>query len=464
MRKLVLRLLSGAAAGLAATAAMSLVMLGAKKVGALGEPPPRRIVRKLTAPLGRLAPRGAALGLAALGAHFAFGASMGALFAALPARARSDRGGLLFGLGVWTANYAGALPQMGLMPRARRDRSARPTSMVAAHLVYGALLAATHRQLWSRRDELRGQVVVVAGGTRGLGRALARAFLEAGAQVAICGRSGDSLEQARDFLRPYGAPVLADVCDLRHAEQARTFVQRVEHELGRVDVLIANAATIEVGPIEALTPADFHATMLEIFGSAVNATLAALPSMQRRRHGTLALITSIGGRLGLPHLAPYTAAKFAQVGFAEALQAEVGKDGIRVLTVVPGLMRTGSHWHAKFKGNPERELGWFGTSAVLPLLSMDADRAAQRIVSAVAHGDRYLTLTPAAKLGAWLHDHAPQLWSALFSVVGRLLPSAPAGMAARDGLEGQVLFASSGSWLMNRLRKRTVKLVERHGQ
>jgi NAD(P)-dependent dehydrogenase (short-subunit alcohol dehydrogenase family) len=272
------------------------------------------------------------------------------------------------------------------------------------------------------------------------------------------------VEEARAFLRAFGAPVLADVCDLRNAEQARTFIQRVEQELGPVQVVVANAATIEVAPIETLTPDDFQAAMREIFGSAVNVTLAALPHLQARQRGTVALITSIGGRLGVPHLAPYTAAKFAEVGFGEALQAEVAKDGIRVLTVAPGLMRTGSHWHATFKGRPAEELAWFGTSAVSPLISIDADRAARRVVSAIAHGDRYLVLTPAAMLGAWMHDRAPELWSALFSVVGRLLPRAPEGRSRGDALEGRAIFASSGSWLMNRLRERTARLVERHGQ
>jgi NAD(P)-dependent dehydrogenase (short-subunit alcohol dehydrogenase family) len=443
---------------------MSLFMLGARKLGALGEPPPRRIVRRLAAPLGPLAPRGAALDAAAVAAHFAFGAGMGTLFAALPGRVRSRSGGMLFGASVWAANYAGILPKLGLTPPARRDRPARPTSMVAAHLVYGVALAATHRLLWSRAAELRGQVVVIAGGTRGLGRALARAFLGAGAKVAICGRSPDSVEQARDFLRQFGAHLLAAECDLRDAEQTRSFIARVGRELGPVDVMIANAATIQVAPIEALTPRDFEAAMGEIFGSAVNSALAVLPQMQARGQGTVAFITSVGGRLGVPHLAPYTAAKFAEVGFAEALQSEVGKDGIRVLTVAPGLMRTGSHWHATFKGDPQRELAWFGTSAVTPLLAIDADRAARRVLSAVAHGDRYLTLTPAAKVGIWLHDRAPEAWSVLFSVIGRLLPRAPASRPLADALDGEAIFATSDSWLMNQLRKRTARLVERHGQ
>jgi hypothetical protein len=128
---------------------MSLLMLAARQVGALGEPPPRRLTRRLLSPLGPFAPRGAVLDAAALLAHFGFGAAMGAVFSALPARARSYPGGALFGVCVWAVNYAGWLPQAGLMPRPSDDRLGRPTSMVAAHVVFGTALAATQRALLS---------------------------------------------------------------------------------------------------------------------------------------------------------------------------------------------------------------------------------------------------------------------------------------------------------------------------
>jgi len=131
----------GALSGLAATATMSLLLLAAKRVGLLGEPPPRRLTRRILSPLGPWAPRGRALDSAATLAHFAFGASMGILFGLVPGRPSQPRG-LLFGLGVWAVSYAGVLPQLGLMPPARRDRPGRPASMILAHLVYGATLAA----------------------------------------------------------------------------------------------------------------------------------------------------------------------------------------------------------------------------------------------------------------------------------------------------------------------------------
>jgi len=460
--RLLSRSLSGALAGVLATGAMSLLMLGAKRLGALGEPPPRRLVRRLSAALGLARPRGKALDALALAAHFGFGATMGGVFGLLPVRARTSGGGMLFGLGVWAANYAGWLPQAGLMPPVHRDRPGRQPVMIAAHVVFGVALAAAHSRLWTNSGALRGKVVVVCGGTRGLGLAISRELLRHGARVAICGRSQESLRHAQSSLAGLGQPVLAETCDLSREGQTVAFLERVSRELGPIDVLVTNAATIDVGPIESLTPTDFEAAMRSTFGTALRPILAALPAMQEKRSGRIAIIASIGGRLGVPHLAPYSAAKFALVGFAEALQAEVGKDGVQVLTVTPGLMRTGSHIHARFHGDPERELHWFGSSALAPMISVDADRAARYVVRAIARGDRFLTFTPAARLGAWLHDTAPNLWSLLFSAIGRLLPKAP--NRGSSTLEGSDVLAGSASLWSRLIARRTTPLALRHNQ
>ncbi len=467
VQKPLTRLLTGVLSGMAATGVMSLVMATAQRLGAMGEPPPRRLTRRVLSPLGPLKPKGPALDAAALLAHFAFGGCMGGIFGLLPERFKTQAGGRLFGLGVWAVNYAGILPQLGLMPPARKDRFGRPSSMVAAHLAYGTALAAIERELSPVSQELAGKVVVVCGGSRGLGRALAGVLVQRGARVAICGRTPETLQRTQRWLQSFGSPVLAEVCDLREEAQTRTFLRRVAQELGPVDVLIANAATIDVGPIEMLRPSDFTATMREIFGSAVNATLSVLPEMRARGKGTIAIISSIGGRVGVPHLAAYSSAKFAQVGFAEALSAEVAKDGVSVLTVTPGLMRTGSHLHATFRGQPERELIWFGASAIAPLVSIDADRAARRIVRAIARGERHLTFTPAAHLGAWLHDVAPNLWRLIASRAAGLLPkgrTGPRAFGGSEGAEGTQVVTRSSSALVRWIASYSAPLAAKYGQ
>jgi NAD(P)-dependent dehydrogenase (short-subunit alcohol dehydrogenase family) len=389
------RFVAGMVAGLAATGVMSLVMLGAKLVGALGEPPPRRLTRRLLSPLG-VRPKGRALDVAALLAHAAYGAGVGGIFALLPGRFKTQSGGRLFGLGVWALNYSGVLPQLGLMPPARKDRFGRPTSMIVAHLAYGTALAAVERELYPISADLSGKVVVVCGGSRGLGRALAGELARRGARVAICGRAPEAVERAHRWLEEHGSAILADVCDLR--DEAQT------------------------------------------------------------------LISSIGGKLGIPHLVAYSSAKFAQVGFAEALGAEVAKDGVRVLTVAPGLMRTGSHVHATFRGQPERELIWFGASAIAPLVSIDAGRAARHIVRAIARGERYLTFTPAARLGSWLHDSTPNLWAFIASTAGRLLPDGRGPETSTTGYEGTEVIKNSSSRLVRWIAGGSAPLANKHGQ
>jgi short-subunit dehydrogenase len=185
--------------------------------------------------------------------------------------------------------------------------------------------------------------------------------------------------------------------------------------------------------------------------------------MQARRAGTIAFITSIGGKIGVPHLAPYSAAKFAEVGFAEALRAEVAKDGVRILTVIPGLMRTGSHLRASFRGDPEKELAWFGASAVAPGLSIDADRAARRIVRAIARGDTQLVYTAAARVVARTHDLAPGFWSFMMSVAGRILPKSPRPENVVYD-EGTTVAATSSSPVVDLVRSRSRDVAVRHGQ
>lgn len=441
---------------------MSLVMLGARRVGALGEPPPRRLTRRLLSPLGLARPRGRALDVAALFAHFTFGGAMGGIWGLLPGWLKTPGGGRAFGFAVWAVNYAGVLPQLGLMPPVRKGRRGRPTAMIAAHLVFGAALAALERRLSPVGAEVKDKVVVICGGSRGLGRTLAHELAAQGARVAICGRSPTSLRQTQRWLEGQGLPVLAAECDLRDPAATQAFVARVARELP-IDVLIANAATIDVGPIQTLTPEDFDAAMDEIFGSAVNAVLSVLPAMRARGRGSIALVSSIGGQVGIPHLAAYSSAKFALSGFAETLAAEVGHDGVQVLTVSPGLMRTGSHVHAQFRGDRERELIWFGTAAMAPLLTISAERAARHIVRAIARGERVLTFTPAAHLANWLHQATPTAWSFLIRCAALLLPrsSAQAGAPGRAGAE---VIAGSSSRLVRFIGRMSAPLLVEHGQ
>src|SRR5581483_543297 len=165
-----------------------------------------------------------------------------------------------------------------------------------------------------------------------------------------------------------------------------------------VDILVNNASIIQVAPVEALGPREFQHAMAVNFWGVVHPTLAGLPRMRARRRGRIVTITSIGGKVAVPHLLPYGAAKFAAVGFSEGLRAELARDGISVTTIVPGLMRTGSDRFASFQGQAGKERRWFSGLARLPGLSMDARRAARQVVAAAKRRQAERVLGLPAKL------------------------------------------------------------------
>jgi short-subunit dehydrogenase len=157
--------------------------------------------------------------------------------------------------------------------------------------------------------------------------------------------------------------------------------------------------------------------------------------MRERGEGRIANVTSIGGKISVPWLLPYDTAKFAAVGFSEGLRAELAGTGIRVTTVVPGLMRTGSYLAAYFKGERAAlEYSLFTPLSATPATTVSAARAAKRIVGALRRGDSEITLSLHARLAARANGIAPGLVADALGVVARLLPD-NAGTGRRRGSE-----------------------------
>ena len=290
----------------------------------------------------------------------------------------------------------------------------------------GLLAGAAGKAIWDAiaTVPLSGKVVLITGASRGLGLAMAEECARQGCRLAICGRDQQSLARAQEELRRAGAEVLALRCDVGKRSEVEAMVDTVLAQYGGIDVLINNAGTIVVGPLSAQTPEDFEEAMNVMFWGAVHTTLSVLPHMLARRRGRIANITSIGGKIAVPHMLPYTAAKFALVGFSEGLTAELASQGVHVTTVVPGLMRTGSHLNAYFKGNNRAEYAWFGISASTPFLAMDASRAAKRVVQAIRRGEAEVVLGLPAKVAVFAHDLSPEVAVRVLSAANRLMPSA----------------------------------------
>jgi short-subunit dehydrogenase len=176
------------------------------------------------------------------------------------------------------------------------------------------------------------------------------------------------------------------------------------------------------------------------FWGTVYACLAASEVMKQQGAGRIVNITSIGGRVAVPHLLPYDSAKFAAIGFSEGLRAELARHGISVTTVIPGLMRTGSYTTALFKGQPAREFGWFSFAANTRLMAMDARRAARQVVRAAKLRRPEVVLGWQAKLLGLAKDLAPNLVARALAVAGRLLPGS--GGDERPMLPGRALAAA----------------------
>lgn len=306
--------------------------------------------------------------------------------------------------------------------------------VAAGAAVTGAAAVAAVRRL--RRTPDDPGVALVTGASRGLGLLIARELASRGYRLAICARDADELAAAQADLTSRGVEVFTVRCDVGDRDQVDRMVRSVIDRFGTLDVLVNNAGIIEVAPVTAMTVDDFATAHAVMFWGTLYPTFAALPHLLAKRRGRVINITSIGGKLSAPHLLPYNSAKFAALGFSEGLRAELSGTGVTVTTIVPGLMRTGSHVRAYFKGQSPKEFAWFAVAASLPGLSMDAERAARRIVSAGLAGRAEVILTPAAKVGARVHGLLPGTTTKALGMVNRFLPkSTGAGGPAVVGID-----------------------------
>ena len=308
----------------------------------------------------------------------------------------------------------------------------------------GAVLAA---QMWRRRDpyDFAGKSVLITGGSRGLGLVMARQLADEGAKLTLVARHEMELQRAIEDIearQPF-AEVLPVPADIRARYQAERAVAMAVDRFGTVDVVVNNAGIIQVGPIDHMKIADYEDAMLTHFWGPLYTMLAAVPHMRRTGAGRIVNISSIGGKISVPHMVPYSASKFALAGLSEGLRTELARHNIVVTTVFPGLMRTGSPVNAMFKGQRPQEYAWFAISDSLPLASISPERAAQQIIRACRYGDAELVITVQAKLAVLARTAAPELFAEAIALINRLLPgpSARDGDVTREGRESEKITA-----------------------
>ncbi len=292
-----------------------------------------------------------------------------------------------------------------------RRSSSSPLAIAAAAVGVTAAVIAVTRALTATPPP-EGAVIVITGSSRGLGFAIASRFAERPVRLVLAARNLDELQQAQQsllskhpHLRPEDIHLVA--ADLAKPENCQRLIEESFTRFGRIDVLVNNAGIIHVGPLEAMTTEIFEHTMRINFLAAMQTTWAALPRLLAqtpaagwRNRAAIVNISSIGGKMAVPHMLPYTGPKFALTGFSEGLYAEVKGKGIHVLTVCPGLMRTGGEDHAIFHGNIEAEQAWFKLSAKTPGMSTTPEHAARKIFDALAESRSEVTIEWKAYLAA----------------------------------------------------------------
>ncbi len=311
-----------------------------------------------------------------------------------------------------------------------RIHSNMPVLAVGAGAALGMLLL---KRLSKKPEKvvLRGKVVVITGGSRGLGLALAEEFSRAGAKLVLAARDPEELKRAEQMLRERNVlghePPELVAGDLREEAACQKLIARATERFGQVDILINNAGVIHVGPIEKQPLAAFRDAMATDFFAAVQLTSVVMPQMLERRAGSIVNIASIGGKIPVPHLAPYNAAKFATVGYSATLHAEMKSKGIRVTTVCPGLLRTGSYPNAIVVGDLEKEYRWFSLSASVPGLAHAVPAAAKKILTATVDGRAEITIGVDAYLAARFYGLMPETATALGSLAEQVLLPKTAG-------------------------------------
>ena len=337
----------------------------------------------------------------------------------------------------------------------KHDKPSRSKWLMAAGLGAAALAV----NLWGNRRgsyDLSRRVVLITGGSRGLGLVLARQAVAEGARVAICARDEAELARARQDLLMAGgaeADVLALTCDLTNESEVKNLVAEVEMRFGTVHVLVNNAGIILGGPLDNMDSRDYEDSMAIHFWAPLYAMQAVLPGMRRRGEGRIVNISSLGGKVALPHMTAYTASKFALVGLSEGFRAELRQHGISVTTVCPGLMRTGSPDHALVKGQHKKEFAWSSIADSLPGLTMSAEQAARQIWNACRRGDGEIILSLPAKLLSAFHGLLPGTTTDVLSWLNRALPATGESAAAnvrRTGFKSESAITRSPLTALNR--------------
>ena len=219
------------------------------------------------------------------------------------------------------------------------------------------------------------RVIAITGASAGIGRATALRLARDGAAVAICARRRDQLDAVAAAITAAGGQALAVVADVTRAGDVDAFVAETVARFGRLDVMMCNAGFGIAGAIDDIPPEQMQKLMDVNYTGTYHAARAAMPLFRRQGSGHVVMVSSIVGKRGVPYMGAYSATKFAQVGLAECMRAELAGTGIHVTVVYPVSTET------EFFDVMSRETGTAVTRAMGPRQSVEevADAIARAI-------------------------------------------------------------------------------------
>jgi short-subunit dehydrogenase len=255
------------------------------------------------------------------------------------------------------------------------------------------------------------RVVAITGASAGIGRALAIRLARDGAAVAICARRSDRLDAAAADVERAGGRALPVVADVTSEADMLAFVARTVERFGCLDVMVCNAGFGIAGAIDDITPAQMRKLVDINYMGTYHAARAALPVFRRQARGHLVIVSSIVGKRGVPYMGAYSATKFAQVGMAECLRAELVGTDIHVTVVYPVSTDT------EFFDVMTNETGTKVARAFGPRQPVDA--VADTIVRAIEHPVPEVFPHFKSRALVWLNAVAPGVCDRIVKKFGR---------------------------------------------
>lgn len=199
----------------------------------------------------------------------------------------------------------------------------------------------------------KNKVVVITGGSSGIGEASAMQFAKKGSKIVLVARNSEKLQQVAKILSNFNTEILSYQCDVSDKSQVKKMTQEVLEKFGRIDVLVNNAGFAIYGSISELTIEEIESQMKTNYFGMVYCVKNFLPSMLEQKSGHIVNVASVAASFGLPGIASYCASKFAMLGFSEGLQHELKGTGVGVTVVSPIMVRTNFFDHPSFEKMPK---------------------------------------------------------------------------------------------------------------